>query len=85
VLCYVQRREVIERELAEKVARHPNPFQTLTINYGANRPGKVFTEEEDRFLLCTLNQLEYVLCVPSRRRAPPMLAPVVAGTVPGTL
>jgi hypothetical protein len=40
------------------VARHPNPYQTLTINYGANRPGKVFNEEEDRFLVCTLNQLE---------------------------
>jgi hypothetical protein len=59
--CFAgQRREQIERELAAKVARHPNPFRTLTINYGASRPGKVFNEEEDRFLVCTLNQFEYV-------------------------
>ncbi len=58
-VCVLQRREVIERELAEKVSRHPNPFHTLVLNYGPNRPGKVFTEEEDRFLVCTLNQLEY--------------------------
>ena len=56
----MQRREQIERELAAKVARHPNPFRTLTINYGPARSGRVFNEEEDRFLVCTLNQLEYV-------------------------
>ncbi len=67
-----QRREQIERELATKVSRHTNPFRTLTINYGANRPGKVFNEEEDRFLVCTLSQLE---CVPRALFTAPLPLP----------
>ena len=42
-----------------KVKRHKHPMQTLTINYGPSRQPKVYTEEEDRFLVCTMAKLEY--------------------------
>ena len=33
-------------------------WRTLTLKYGNNR-GKLFTEEEDRFLVCMTNELGY--------------------------
>uniref|UniRef100_A0A7S4BX57 Uncharacterized protein n=1 Tax=Chrysotila carterae TaxID=13221 RepID=A0A7S4BX57_CHRCT len=44
--------------LRQKVASCDNPWQTLSIKYGNNR-GKLFTEEEDRFLMCMTNELGY--------------------------
>jgi len=44
--------------VARKIAKHPNPWQTLRIQYGASK-GKAFTEEEDRFIVCMTNQLGY--------------------------
>lgn len=44
--------------LRSKVGSTDNPWQTLTIKYGNNR-GKLFTEEEDRFLMCMTNELGY--------------------------
>lgn len=52
------RREAITKALNDKVARTPNPWQTLTIAYGSNK-GKAFTEEEDRFLVCMMQELGY--------------------------
>ena len=44
--------------LSQKVRSTDNPWQTLAIKYGNNR-GKLFTEEEDRFLVCMTNELGY--------------------------
>jgi len=44
--------------LRNKVTSSDNPWQTLSIKYGNNR-GKLFTEEEDRFLMCMTNELGY--------------------------
>ena len=44
--------------LKSKVASTDNPWQTLQIKYGNNR-GKLFTEDEDRFLVCMTNELGY--------------------------
>jgi SWI/SNF-related matrix-associated actin-dependent regulator of chromatin subfamily A member 5 len=52
------RREAITKALNDKVGRTPNPWQTLTIAYGSNK-GKAFTEEEDRFLVCMMQELGY--------------------------
>ena len=32
--------------------------KNVSINYGANK-GKIWTEEEDRFLICMTNQMGY--------------------------
>jgi len=44
--------------LKNKVASTENPWQSLQIKYGNNR-GKLFTEDEDRFLICMTNELGY--------------------------
>jgi len=44
--------------LAQKVRSCDNPWCTLSIKYGNNR-GKLFTEDEDRFLVCMTNELGY--------------------------
>ena len=44
--------------LSSKVRSCDNPWQTLSIKYGNNR-GKLFTEEEDRFLVCMTHELGY--------------------------
>ena len=44
--------------LRNKVNGTENPWNCLTIKYGNNR-GKLFTEEEDRFLVCMTNQLGF--------------------------
>jgi len=44
--------------LSSKVRSCDNPWQTLLIKYGNNR-GKLFTEEEDRFLVCMTHELGY--------------------------
>merc|ERR1719393_437373 len=44
--------------LQTKVRGCDNPWQNLLIKYGNNR-GKLFTEDEDRFLVCMTNELGY--------------------------
>ena len=44
--------------LETKVKSTDNPWNSLTIKYGNNR-GKLFTEEEDRFLVCMTHELGY--------------------------
>jgi SWI/SNF-related matrix-associated actin-dependent regulator of chromatin subfamily A member 5 len=44
--------------LKTKVNSTENPWQSLAIKYGNNR-GKLFTEDEDRFLVCMTNELGY--------------------------
>lgn len=45
-------------ETARKVKRYTNPWEDMPINY-QGKGGKVFTEEEDRVLLCLVNQFGY--------------------------
>lgn len=44
--------------LAAKVRSVENAWDNLTLKYGNNR-GKLFNEEEDRFLLCMTDKLGY--------------------------
>jgi len=48
----------IRDALAAKVARHPKPYECLPLNYGASR-GKVWTEEEDAFLINMMHAYGY--------------------------
>ena len=54
-------REAIERIVAERVMRSPDPMRTLTVPYPQPKAptSKGYTEEEDRFLICLLNELGY--------------------------
>lgn len=54
----LQRRVEIQQALDLKVSRFRQPFQQLQIQYGQNK-GKNFTEEEDRYLVCMLQQVGY--------------------------
>ena len=56
-------RKIAEKErmataLKAKVSSTDNPWNMLALKYGNNR-GKLFTEEEDRFLVCMTNELGY--------------------------
>eukprot|EP00306_Pavlova_sp_CCMP459_P004759 CAMPEP_0185157904 /NCGR_PEP_ID=MMETSP1139-20130426/2073_1 /TAXON_ID=298111 /ORGANISM="Pavlova sp., Strain CCMP459" /LENGTH=1133 /DNA_ID=CAMNT_0027723009 /DNA_START=12 /DNA_END=3413 /DNA_ORIENTATION=+ len=51
-------REEMQAALREKVSRYDNPWQQLSLKYGTSR-GKIFNEDEDRFLLCMTNKLGY--------------------------
>ena len=57
----IRRRAATEHLLADKVARSTDPYRTLSIAYGPNKGNtmKGFTEEEDRFLVCSLAKLGY--------------------------
>lgn len=52
------RRIEIGQALASKVQRHKNPWLSLQLSYGAQK-GKLFNEEEDRFLVCMTHHLGY--------------------------
>mmetsp|Transcript_20123 Transcript_20123/g.59983 ORF Transcript_20123/g.59983 Transcript_20123/m.59983 type:complete len:858 (-) Transcript_20123:45-2618(-) len=54
----LQRSKEIREALAEKIARSPKPHECLPLNYGASR-GKVWTEEEDAFLLNMMHTYGY--------------------------
>jgi len=54
----IKRRAEITELLKKKVGAYKNPTQTLQIEYGATK-GKVFTEDEDRFLVCSMYRLGY--------------------------
>jgi len=55
----IKRRLLAAKALEKKIAKYKAPFHMLKINYGANKgiSTKNFTEEEDRFLVCTLHKL----------------------------
>lgn len=66
----IRRRLALERIIAEKVSRCPDPFRNLVIPYGVSKStlqgpsamtsaGRGFNEDEDRFLVCMLNVLGY--------------------------
>lgn len=57
----IKRREALENVIADKVVHSPDPFRSLHIPYGPNKPltTRGYTEEEDRFLICMLNILGY--------------------------
>ena len=44
--------------LATKVAEYDDPWSQLQLNYGQNK-GKLFTAEEDQFLICMTNKVGY--------------------------
>lgn len=48
----------ISRAVDAKLAAYRNPWQELRLAYGANK-GKTYTEEEDRFILCSVRELGY--------------------------
>ncbi|TDH68613.1 hypothetical protein CCR75_000467 [Bremia lactucae] len=50
--------ERLTEETACKVKRYANPWEDMPINY-QGKGGKVFTEEEDRALLCLVNLFGY--------------------------
>jgi len=54
----IQEKAKMAEALKSKVGSTDNPWQTLQLKYGNNR-GKLFTEEEDRFLVCMTNELGY--------------------------
>jgi len=54
----IQRQQDIMNAIATKLERYKNPMVELKIQYGANK-GKSYTEEEDRFILCSVHQLGY--------------------------
>ena len=54
----MKEKEMMSKDLKAKVSSTPNPWINLQIKYGNNR-GKLFTESEDRFLLCMTDQLGY--------------------------
>eukprot|EP00879_Flechtneria_rotunda_P001459 GHRR01001613.1.p1 GENE.GHRR01001613.1~~GHRR01001613.1.p1 ORF type:complete len:1090 (+),score=452.35 GHRR01001613.1:198-3467(+) len=54
----IQRQADIMTAINNKLARYKNPWQELKINYGANK-GKAYTEEEDRFIVCSIAKLGY--------------------------
>jgi len=54
----IQRKIEISWALSSKVGRSKNPWLTLRVPYGTQK-GKLFTEEEDRFLICMTNKLGY--------------------------
>ena len=53
-----QKREMAEALRKKVSSADVDPWRTLTVKYGNNR-GKLFTEEEDRFLLCMTNEIGY--------------------------
>jgi len=61
----INRHELIQRILREKVGKYRDPFNQLTIKYGNTVKGKgvrgahAFNEEEDRYLLCMSQKLGY--------------------------
>ena len=40
--------------IAEKVKQYNNPWQELTLNYSGSNRGKLYQENEDRFLVSTM-------------------------------
>eukprot|EP00924_Labyrinthula_sp_SR-Ha-C_P000515 augustus_masked-scaffold_27-processed-gene-1.2-mRNA-1 protein AED:0.03 eAED:0.03 QI:0/-1/0/1/-1/1/1/0/1102 len=51
-------KECLRKKVQACVDRGENPFLALRINYGTNK-GKIFNEDEDRFLICMMDRLGY--------------------------
>eukprot|EP00898_Chlorokybus_atmophyticus_P006003 jgi/Chlat1/6403/Chrsp45S05917 len=54
----IQRKDEIMKSIAKKLDQYRNPWREMRIVYGQNK-GKAFTEEEDRFMICTIHKLGY--------------------------
>jgi SWI/SNF-related matrix-associated actin-dependent regulator of chromatin subfamily A member 5 len=54
----LERQAEITRVVDAKLAQYRNPWQELRLAYGSNK-GKAYTEEEDRFILCSVHELGY--------------------------
>lgn len=52
----LNRQKNLKGALESKFAQYDYPLYQLKINYGANK-GKIYTEEEDRFIICLLYKL----------------------------
>jgi SWI/SNF-related matrix-associated actin-dependent regulator of chromatin subfamily A member 5 len=54
----IRRREDIKSALDTKMSMYRSPYHQLKISYGTNK-GKLFTEEEDRYMICTLHKVGF--------------------------
>ena len=54
----IQRQHDMLKAVREKIAMYKNPWRELKITYGPNK-FKSFTEEEDRFLLCSIPEVGF--------------------------
>ena len=54
----IQRQKDIVLAISRKLEQYKNPARELRISYGSQK-GKAYTEEEDRFLLCSVPQVGY--------------------------
>lgn len=54
----LKKRESTKRVLAAKCGQYNYPLTELSINYG-HQKSKTYTEDEDRFLVCTLHNLGF--------------------------
>lgn len=54
----IQRQADMLKAVREKIARYKNPWRELKLTYGPNK-FKSFTEEEDRFLLCSIPEVGF--------------------------
>lgn len=52
----IARKHAVKKALDAKMEQYKAPFHQLRLHYGTNK-GKNYTEEEDRFLICTLHKL----------------------------
>jgi len=52
----IQKRQTTKQALDLKISKYKAPSYQLRLTYGGTR-GKIFTEEEDRFLICQLHKL----------------------------
>lgn len=50
------RRAAAKQALANKIARYRSPYYDCKITYNQNK-SKVYTEDDDKFLLCALNEI----------------------------
>lgn len=54
----ISRKDEIMKSVSKKLDRYRNPWLELKIQYGQNK-GKLYSEECDRFLLCSVHRLGY--------------------------
>lgn len=54
----IERNQKVMSAIQRKVNRYKSPLDELKIHYGTSK-GKAYNEEEDRFLICSVNELGY--------------------------
>ncbi|KAK6122620.1 hypothetical protein DH2020_043635 [Rehmannia glutinosa] len=54
----ISRKDEIMKAIGKKLDRYKNPWLELKIQYGQNK-GKLYNEECDRFMICTVHKLGY--------------------------